>query len=288
MAKILAVHGIGQQFKGDAILHKEWWPALLSGLHLAGADISDDRELVCAFYGHLFRKSELLGTSETYQPKDVTAEEAALLHLLWETASQVEAASVPAPAEFNEGNFLGRWPTFVQQALNALSRSKFFSNISQSLMIGDLKQVVRYMNDSQIHDDVQRIVQNLLTEDTRVVIGHSLGSVVAYEALCRKPANVVSFITLGSPLGIRNLIFDRLTPPPHAGIGVWPGRVTQWTNIADKGDIVAMQRQLAPLFGDRIKDILVHNGADAHHGEWYLTTVEVGGAIRGGLWANEF
>jgi pimeloyl-ACP methyl ester carboxylesterase len=92
-------------------------------------------------------------------------------------------------------------------------------------MIGDLKQVVRYFGDSDLRERVLESVLDCITGNTKVVIGHSLGS-VAYEALCRKPERVVSFISIGSPLGIRNLIFDRLKPPPDAaGIGVWPGNV---------------------------------------------------------------
>ena len=50
------------------------------------------------------------------------------------------------------------------------------------------------------------------------MVGHSLGSVVAYEALCAHPEwPVRALVTLGSPLGIRNLIFDRLVPAPAAG-----------------------------------------------------------------------
>jgi len=100
------------------------------------------------------------------------------------------------------------------------------------------------------------------------VIGHSLGSVVAYEALCQKPANVVTFVTIGSPLGIQNLIFHKLTPRPSPeGIGAWPGKVKHWTNIADKGDIVALEKNLAPFFGPTVRDVMVYNGSDAHHGE---------------------
>ena len=29
MARIVAIHGIGQQFKGEATIHREWWPALV-------------------------------------------------------------------------------------------------------------------------------------------------------------------------------------------------------------------------------------------------------------------
>ncbi len=55
MGKIVALHGIGQQYKGDAIIHREWWPACQSGLHLAARELADEREFICPFYGHLFR-----------------------------------------------------------------------------------------------------------------------------------------------------------------------------------------------------------------------------------------
>ena len=78
------------------------------------------------------------------------------------------------------------------------------------------------------------------------VIGHSLGSVVAYEYLCRyQPASVELLVTLGSPLGIPNLVFDRLTPAPSSGAGAWPGAVADWVNVADPDDIVALRKHLA-------------------------------------------
>jgi hypothetical protein len=61
--------------------------------------------------------------------------------------------------------------------------------------------------------------------DTRVVAGQSLGSVVAYEALCAHAADrpVRTLVTLGSPLGIRHLVIDRRQPAPAGGVGAWPG-----------------------------------------------------------------
>jgi hypothetical protein len=77
-----------------------------------------------------------------------------------------------------------------------------------------------------------------------------------------------------------NLIFDRLKPSPNLfGVGVWPSGISQWTNISDKGDLVANPKRLQPLFGGALEDIPVHNGSDAHHGERYLTAVECGIAI---------
>lgn len=289
MAKIVAVHGIGQQFSGDAIIHREWWPALISGLHLAGSDLKDEQELDCAFYGHLFRKPGTLAASGSYRAEDVGPEEAELLNLLWQAAVEAEPQAVPSPSSYAGGETLARTPQIIQRELSAVSRSSFWVNIAQAALIGDLKQVVLYMNDRDVREKVLEIVAKKITPDTRVVIGHSLGSLVAYEALCRKPENVASFLSLGSPLGIQNLIFQKLRPAPSAeNIGAWPGAVKHWTNIADKGDIVALEKKLARYFGERVKDILVNNGSDAHHGERYLTTKEAGEAIATGLWEVRF
>jgi len=285
MAKIVAVHGIGQQFKGDEIIHREWWPAFVSGLHLAGRDLADEREFVCPFYGHCFRRAGTLSTGDHFQVEDVHEEESAWLDLLWDAAVESEPKAVPSKADYAGARTLARTPQLMQRALNALSRSKFWTHVSEGMLIGYLKQVVSYLNNADVHEKVLQIVVDRITPDTKVVIGHSLGSVVAYEALCRKPANVVSFISIGSPLGIRNLIFDRLLPRPDAnGTGAWPGQVKYWTNIADKGDLVALEKSLAPFFGSRVKDILVYNGSDAHHGERYLTARETGEAASQGLW----
>ena len=121
--------------------------------------------------------------------------------------------------------------------------------------------------------------------DTQVVVWHSLGSIVAYEALCAHPeCPVRALVTLGSPLGIRNLIFDRLVPArmtemPGKAAGVWPDRVEAWTNIADAGDAAAPVKDLRPLFGDNVTCYLVHNGSYTCDVRPYLTAVQTDAAI---------
>jgi hypothetical protein len=93
----------------------------------------------------------------------------------------------------------------------------------------------------------------------RVVIAHSLGSVVAYEALWANPElEVELLITLGSPLGMRNVVFERLLPAPLAGLGRRPPNVARWVNIADKDDIVAIPAALAASFTGVDQDVLVN------------------------------
>jgi len=80
----------------------------------------------------------------------------------------------------------------------------------------NLKQVRTYVTELDVRQKAIGRVANVVTHKTRVLVGHSLGTVVAYEALCAHPEwPVTTLVTLGSPLGIRKLIFDRLQPPPE-------------------------------------------------------------------------
>jgi hypothetical protein len=101
---------------------------------------------------------------------------------------------------------------------------------------------------------------------------------------------VTDLVTLGSPLGIRNIVFDRLVPAPTVVNGVrrgaWPGRVSRWTNVADRWDFVALVKRLHPHFGEEIADLEITNGATVHAVERYLTAGEVGRAIARGLRAR--
>lgn len=119
-----------------------------------------------------------------------------------------------------------------------------------------------------------------MTDDVKVIVAHSLGTVIAYEALCAHPDwPVRALITLGSPLGMRTLIFDRLRPPPENGLGRWPGSIETWVNITDSGDVVALEKDLSRRFGSRVENLIVDNGATAHDAKPYLTAKETGDAI---------
>ena len=153
---------------------------------------------------------------------------------------------------------------------------------------GRSRQVRLYVRDPEIRCSARAAVDKVVDAETRVLVAHSLGSVVAYEALHQyhatpRWANVRTLITLGSPLGIPNLIFDALDPAPSGGRGAWPGQVQHWTNISDDGDVVALVKKLGPLFGDALVDVRVVNGATAHDIMPYLTARETGEAIANGL-----
>jgi hypothetical protein len=302
MSKVVAIHGIAQTFEGPTTLKETqgWFAAMNDGLEEAGHARLRDEDLSVVFYGSLFRKSEArAGNIPQLGPRDVEEGfEQELLTLLWLAAadlsaqsrkqsSDAEADSEPGEAPDIQGpDFHGRarTPATVQRALRQLSKSRFIRALGpERALIFGLKQVRLYLHDTSLKRRVLERVEQKVTQRTRVIVAHSLGSIIAYEALCAHPEwNVHSLITLGSPLGIPNLVFEALTPPPENGKGKWPG-VVSWTNIADRGDIVALEKQLSPLFGSKVVDRLVYNGWRSHDVSHYLTAVKTGAAIAGGL-----
>ncbi|WP_240120448.1 MULTISPECIES: hypothetical protein [unclassified Streptomyces] len=92
------------------------------------------------------------------------------------------------------------------------------------------------------------VAEAVRSSGARVLVAHSLGSVVAYEALHAHPdLELDLLLTLGSPLGLPALM-RKLEPEPVAGRGARPRGVRHWVNIADVGDLVAVPARLGDAF----------------------------------------
>lgn len=278
MSKVLAVHGINNTYSAGPVMAREWVPALLGGVELAGGrGLLDEDDVACVFYGDVFRRpGRVLGDEdlEALEPDDVeNGAEADLLMAWWREAASVDPSVVPPDAP-TLGVMSG-----VQAALAALSGSQLLAGTTEKLLIFWLKQVRAYFTQPGIRERIQQRFAEAVTADIEVVVAHSLGTVVAYEALCAHPEwNITNLVTLGSPLGIRNVILDRLIPPPQR-----PRSVTAWTNIADRADFVALVKRLQPVFGPPLTDIEINNGATVHAVARYLTSPDVGAAVAAAL-----
>jgi hypothetical protein len=56
MPRVVCVHGVGQQLKGEDVLAGEWAPALRDGMRRAGdAALPGAGDVGFAFYGDMFR-----------------------------------------------------------------------------------------------------------------------------------------------------------------------------------------------------------------------------------------
>ncbi|MFE3582668.1 hypothetical protein [Streptomyces vinaceus] len=175
----------------------------------------------------------------------------------------------------------------MRARLNGLAKAEFFQGVAKRFLVGELKQVTRYLDEPPTWQAARAAVAEQIGADTRVIVAHSLGSVVAYEALCENPDwPVTDLVTVGSPLGLP-LIFQRLSPLRTDGLGAWPEGVLRWTNIADPGDIVALVDTLGPLFAPGpygpVEDKAITNGVKMHDFARYLTAPKTGTAIATGL-----
>jgi hypothetical protein len=300
MAKIVGIHGIGQQVKGGYTLREVWFPALKDGLVAADrTDLADELsadDMRVAPFGSLFRKKYAMGDAYADDLPSAKVKDLRSTTELELVADLYDAACAQEPALGSPVNALGpgrdiakklaAYPP-VQVMVERVLRSRTFAgSIPDWMFAGNLKQVLKFLTDAKVKELVLKRVHEYFDENTRIVIGHSLGSVVAYEYLCRhRPASVQLLVTLGSPLGIPNVVFEKLTPTPREGRGAWPGWGSMmWVNVADPGDVVALRKDLAPLFppsGDAapVSDRLVDNDKEPHGIVPYLNAEQTGSAV---------
>lgn len=286
MARVVAVHGILNTYGSAAQMRATWSPALVGGVINAdrGAEFSAD-EIEFAFYGDIFRPpGRFLSEDVPYlTAEDVTDDlEISLLLSWWEKAAQMDPSVVPP-----EARALGLRSS-VRAAILALSASRVLAQISERMLIWWLKQVTTYFTQDDIRAAIQQRLLQAIRDDTRIIVAHSLGSVVAYEALCANPRlPITDLVTLGSPLGIPHVVLHRLRPTPTAQgrsiVATWPASVQRWANISDDGDFVALRPKLRDVFGPQVIDVAITNGYAAHQVERYLSAAETGRAILSGL-----
>ncbi|GAA4533991.1 hypothetical protein [Nonomuraea ferruginea] len=144
-------------------------------------------------------------------------------------------------------------------------------------------EVAAYLTDQGRRERVRGAVADTIRRNRpRVVIAHSLGSVVTYETFWAYPdLETDLLITLGSPLGMREVIFERLLPAPVNGRGERPKGVRRWVNIADKDDIAAIPPALAGCFtGVDAEELVNLDWIDFHTAEKYLGCPALGPHLR--------
>jgi hypothetical protein len=136
-----------------------------------------------------------------------------------------------------------------------------------------LQDVRRYLNDvSGIGRQVRRRLEIRLDaawQEGRPVllIGHSLGSVIAWDALWElsrvdgHPGRVDLFLTLGSPLGQR-FVQRRLKGHDAAGPERYPDNIRRWVNIAAIGELTALDRSFRRDYREMLSAGLIEEMED--------------------------
>ncbi|ARO87883.1 hypothetical protein EBAPG3_008945 [Nitrosospira lacus] len=314
MAEIVLVHGIDQQQKSADKLESAWLPALAGGVRDAGfADVADriwrnagkpgSIETRMAFYGSLF----LVPGQQGDDPAEFTSEEAQFAQVLaleWlkRAAGRASKRKVRETGELELAYVTRQMGTeqgagsVVRGAIGSLGKISWFApfgmGFAERFVNRSLAQVTRYLTNDTIRSAALESVFKLIGPETKILIGHSLGSVIAYEAahLMNKPLPLL--LTLGSPLGLQTIVYQRLRPQPPG----FPPAVRRWVNIADRDDFIAAEPDLEGLFHAGIPasasfegGYTVDNGADPHNSDFYLGKAQIGrevGEMFGGDAAN--
>lgn len=115
-----------------------------------------------------------------------------------------------------------------------------------------------------------RVLEHLDPARPVVVVSHSLGTVVAYEALHEYAGTVPLWVTLGSPLALGAVVLDRLVPAPAS----CPATVGSWRNFWDRDDIVVGRPHLANWIGASRSGVKAETERVDSHGLWTHTATK--------------
>jgi hypothetical protein len=158
-------------------------------------------------------------------------------------------------------------------AINALTQAAADASFDRTV---DMITIMATTPD--LREQMRARIEPLIDDDTRALVAHSLGTVLSYMALGSHPQwQINTFVTLGSPLAqpMVGTLFDDAPPS-------FPKNVDRWVNVRALNDKAA-ELPLAPVFGDRVEDVLVDNGHRAHAPEPYLNAAVTGAAIAAAL-----
>lgn len=253
--KILFLHGVGS---GEA--ERRWLDGLNRGLATLNVDPVAADQVIAPEYAWLLSADidRVKSPENTYKVKKDTAER----RLFFRRQSRIERLLTPKNLADKAG--LRTWPDAVVEPLqNAAIVSK----------LGMLKQVSNYMRQEALRSAILRqVLKDVPNSGELILIGHSLGSIVAIDLIDHLPPDlkVSRFLTIGSPAGseVVHRGHEKLLKRfPYA-------RVNDWSNIYSTNDPVTAGRGLASTFKAaqdfRIRIPRTTDNILAHKAEHYL------------------
>ena len=230
---LVFVHGRAQHGKDAAALKQEWIIALKAGLAKSGLTlpVADD-EIRFPYYGDTLDQivkgsqvDDAVGIAVRGIPASPDEQE-----FFGEYLAELKArVGMPDNAGTQRGPLNWGW---VQAFLSVLDKTvPFASAAGVALFTNDVYQYLQRKDLRKLLDDGVRAA--FVPGSEAVVVGHSLGTVIAYNVLQDAPVKVPLFVTLGSPLAI-SAVKRRLQPVSH------PPAVGRWFNAMDERDVVAL------------------------------------------------
>lgn len=295
---------------------RSWLGGLSNGLITAGQPAVDESTVLYPFYGNVFADAikkyeqgggrtpdlEIVASATPADAALTDVKSKALLEIATSLgfdparelsysdpkAAELVVAERTSQDELSFGDVL-RVP-ILRAALQLIGRKTGVPDVVIEKFLDD---VAYYLELPQMRDTVLNVMKNELTTKfpsgtELVVVGHSLGTIVAYDLLTWLPDEypVRQFVTAGSPLGLpvvqRHLLGASGGPKPKVPARV-PVRAGGWLNAYDVLDVVALLHPLAGQFAEartgQVTDERTHNPGNAHSITDYLSDPDVAGPI---------
>lgn len=245
---LVFVHGRAQQHKDSVALKQEWIDAWCTGLEKSGLSLPIAASAIhFPYYGDaldvlthgaaevpdvIVRGAEGDKEEELMRLLAVVLEEARLREGISDQAVRAAAAVHAGDVPIERGPLNRPWVRGIVIALDAVP------GVNGAGVAVATADVWHYLNHALTRNAIDDGVRQALPREAEaVVVGHSLGSVVAYQLL-RNDGHfagwrVPLFATVGSPLGVR-AIRDYIVPTTR------PDCIGDWFNAMDPRDIVAL------------------------------------------------
>jgi hypothetical protein len=279
--RVLMIHGRSQGGKHADELKSIWLKTLEEGFRAAGVRTSLPSDVDFPYYADTLDR--LAAAAQLPTSADVVAKGTGQ-NRAYEQFMQSALDDIRRSAGIDDAEVASRlepglpqakgvqnWP-WVQAIVRAIDDR--LAHVSDFTIERFLRDVFIYVTHREVARQVNEIVEASLSAEPTIVVGHSLGTVVAYNVILknRNKLRLKKFITVGSPLGIRAISSKLGVPENPAGKG-------NWYNAYDERDIVALNPLEAPYFPTEppiVNSHRVKNATDNRHGIiGYLNDVEI-------------
>lgn len=233
----------GKDPKPDPMLHRALlWRALQTGLTAAQpacAAVLDGESFAIAPWNHLYYPDHGHATPNFDAIERLLAGD-------WDAQKdQRESESWRVKVQLAVRNLADRFPLLLKL-------------VSDPKVRDIIAETDRYFDKTEgigraVREKLKAPLRRWLGEGRPVmVIGHSLGSVIAWDALWElthedKLTGKLEFVTMGSPLGIR-YVQARLCGHNREGADRFPHLIDNWHNIAAIGDLISLDPRLSRDF----------------------------------------
>ncbi|MEU0358919.1 endopeptidase [Streptomyces cyaneofuscatus] len=288
IVRVVGVHGIGQSKTSRQRLILDWRRALRRGIDSLPDGVACATSLEVPHWTALLAKgTDRLGPEDDLFDESVPMEPAEEEFLAEVFADLVRPEDV-AFAETQPVTTLGppkMWSPRLTRLAMAYDRR--FQGGGGRFLVRRMREVRYYLTKPDLATEVRAFVRDEFDLNTTVVIGHSLGSVIAYDLLRHQEVGAAgtpgpaihTLVTCGSPLGI---------PAVRRLMGITDGTPLQldshirWVNVFDPNDFITGGAGLSAV-ASGLTEAQVDNGiGDPHAALRYLRTTPVARAVVGG------